>query len=128
MRAALDDQTVDTEVVDGVSDTINAKARHVIATALAVEAAVVVTNDKALRSEIAESNVDLEPLDGAAFAMRLWEASPADLGEVVGAMIAKRNRRPVSPAEMAEQLRVHFPAMADAWLEVQRDVRPPAAE
>lgn len=128
MRAALDDQTVDAEVVDGVPDTINAKDRHVIATALAVEAAVVVTNDAALRSEIAESDLDLEPLDGAAFAMLLWEASPADVGEVIDALIAKRRRRPVTPAEMADQLRVHFPAMADAWLEVQRGVRPPAAD
>ncbi len=116
VRDALADQTVDTEVVDGVPDTINAKDRHVVAAALAAEAIVVVTNDDALRSEIAASGLDLEPLNGDAFVMRLWEASSAEVGEVVDALIAKRRRRPVTPTEMAEQLRLHFPTMTDAWL------------
>lgn len=116
MRAALADQTIDTGVADGVPDTINTKDRHVIAAALAAEATVVVTNDNALRSEIAASGLGLEPLDSDTFAMRLWEASPADVREVVDALVAKRRRRPVSPEEMAEQLRVHLPTMTDAWL------------
>lgn len=116
MRAALADQTIDTGMIDGLPDTINTKDRHVIAAALAAEATVVVTNDNALRSEIAASGLDLEPLDSDTFAMRLWEASPADVGEVVDALVAKRRRRPVSPEEMAEQLRVHFPTMTAAWL------------
>lgn len=116
MRAALDDQTVHTKVVDGVPDTINPKDLHVVAAALVGQASFVVTNDNALRSEIAGSALDLEPLDGADFAMRLWEASPSAVAEVVDAMIAKRRRRPVSAAKMANQLRVHFPAIADAWL------------
>ena len=60
MRAALDDQTVDTQVVEGLPDMINAKDRHVIAAALVAQATIVVTNDNALRSEIAGSGLDLE--------------------------------------------------------------------
>ncbi len=116
LRASLADQTIETGVLDGVPDTINTKDRHVIAAALAAEATVVVTNDNALRSEIAASGLGLEPLDADTFAMRLWEASPADVREVVDALVAKRRRRPVLPEEMAEQLRVHFPTMTAAWL------------
>ena len=60
MRAALDDQTVDTQVVEGLPDMINAKDGHVIAAALVAQATIVVTNDNALRSEIAGSGLDLE--------------------------------------------------------------------
>lgn len=75
-----------------------------------------VTDDGALRSEIAASGLHLEPLDGNAFVMRRWEALPADVSEVVHALIAKRRRPVVSPTEMAAQLSVHFPAMTAAWL------------
>jgi hypothetical protein len=55
--------------------------------------------------------------------MRLWEASPADVSEVIDALVAKRRHRLVSPAEMAEGLHAHFPTMADAWL-ASRDASP----
>lgn len=116
MRAALADQTIDaTGFLDG-TQMINAKDRHVLAAALAAEAAWVVTDDATLRSEIVGSGLDLEPLDGNTFAMRLWEASPADVSEVAQSLIAKRRRPPVSPHQMAAQLSVHFPTMAAAWL------------
>ncbi len=116
MRAALADQTIDVTGFVGVAGMINAKDRHVVAAALAAEATRVVTDDGALRSEIEGSGLDLEPLDGNAFAMRLWEASPADVSEVVQSLIAKRHRPAVSPQEIATQLGVHFPEMAAAWL------------
>lgn len=116
MRAALTDQIIDTSVVGGVPDTINAKDRHVVAAAVAAEATIVVSNDAVLRSEIAASVLDLDPLDADTFAMRLWEESPTDVTEVIDALIAKRRRRPLSPPEMAGQLQVHFPSMADGWL------------
>lgn len=75
-----------------------------------------VTNDKPLRLEIARSALDLEALDGDAFALRLWDASPADVSDVVHTLIAKRHRRSVSATEMAAQLAVPFPAMSDAWV------------
>lgn len=123
MRAALADQTVDTSRFVGGAEIINAEDRHVVAAALAAEATCLVTNDNALRSEIAGSGLTLEPLDGNALVLRLWDASPADVSEVVDALIAKRRRRPVSPKSMAAQLRAHFPAMTAAWL-VQRDDGP----
>ena len=51
-----------------------------------------------------------------AFAMRLWDASAADVDEVVRHLIATRRRRPVTPAEMSRQLGAHFPSMSAAWL------------
>lgn len=120
VRVALADQTVDPTGLVGVADAINTNDRHVVAAALATEAAFVVTNDRVLRTEIASSGVKLHPLDGATFAMRLWDAAPADVSGVIDALITKRRRRPLSPREMAAQLSVHFPAMTEAWL-AQRD-------
>lgn len=116
MRLALADHIVDTRGVVGVPEMINPKDRHVVAAAIAAEATCVVTNDAELRAEITESGLALEPLDGSDFAIRLWDAAPAEVGEVVDALIAKRRRRPVSAAVMAGQLGAHFPRMAEAWL------------
>lgn len=71
MRLALAEQTIDATTVVGVPELINAKDRHVVAAAMAAEATRVVTNDEALRGEITESGIGLEPLDGNAFALRL---------------------------------------------------------
>jgi len=100
---------------------INVNDRHVVAAALAAEATWVVTDDGALRSELAGSGLDLEPLDGNAFVLHLWEASPTDMVDVVQSLIAKRCRPAVSPSEMAAQLQLHFPAMAKAWLAQHAD-------
>lgn len=121
MRAALADQTIDVTGFVGVADMINTdmintKDRHVVAAGLVAEATWVVTDDGALRSEIAGSGLGLEPLDGNAFVMRLWESSPAEVSEVVHSLVAKRRRPAVLPSEMAAQLHVHFPAMTAAWL------------
>jgi len=118
VRAALADQTVDVDATELtlVVEMINAKDHHVVAAALASAATCVVTNDSTLRFEIVGSGLDLEPLDGNSFVLRLWDASPADVSEVVDALIAKRRRPQVSPASMAAQLHVHFPAMTAAWI------------
>src|SRR4051812_13199326 len=102
-RPALADQIVDSVEFEDSAQMINVKDRHVVATALAAGAAWVVTDDGALRSEIAGSGLDLEPLDGDAFAMRLWEVSLAAVSEVVQSLIAKRRRPGVLPSEMAAQ-------------------------
>lgn len=117
MKLALAEQTIDAATTDlGVPTMINAKDRHVVAAAMAAEATCVVTNDEALRGEITESGIGLEPLDGDAFALRLWQDSPLEVGGVVEALIAKRRGHPVSPSLMAAQLSVHFPTMTAAWL------------
>ncbi len=126
MRAALADQIIDSVASAGVVETINPKDRHVVAAALASEASVLVTADGALRAEIGRSELGLEPLDGDTFAVRLWEASPADVDAVVLSMVTKRRRRTVSPVEMVEQLREHFPSFAAAWLDrARREARRP---
>lgn len=96
MRTALADQIIETErtrVIEG----INPKDRHVLAAALEGDAALVVKEDVRLRAEIAASGVGVEALDGDAFAMRLWDASAADVDKVVRHLIAWRRRRPVTP-------------------------------
>lgn len=119
MRAALADQIIDAEVITGIPTVINAKDRHVVAAAMAAEATIVVTNDAALRSEIRKSPLDLTPLDGDTFAMRLWDASSAAVSAVIDALSAKRRRRPVSRSDVAKQLHAHFPSMAKAWSDTQ---------
>lgn len=73
------------------------------------------------------SKLELEALNGNAFTWRLWGASPIDMSEVINALIAKRQRRLVSPEKVAAQLRVHFPATIDAWLAQPSDGSPAIA-
>lgn len=75
------------------------------------------TEDGRLREEIASSGLSLESVTGDSFAMRLWDASPDEVDDVVRHLIAKRRRRPVEPEELAAQLAAHFPTMSAAWLE-----------
>lgn len=119
MRVALADQVVDTTEAT-VPEAVNAKDRHVVAAALAGEAEFVVTEDGGLRTEIAAAVVGVEPLDGDAFAMRLWTAAPGGVDEAIRHLIVKRRRRPVSAPQMAAQLAAHFPAMSAAWLDRPR--------
>lgn len=100
-----------------VPEAVNAKDRHVVAAALAGDARFVVTEDTRLRTEVAAAGLGVEPLDGDAFAMRLWAAAPVRVDQTIRQLIAKRRRRPVSESEMAAQLAAHFPAMTAAWLE-----------
>lgn len=59
MRHALEDHLVDPGSLHGIPDAINPKDRHVVAAALAGEASIVVTNDKRLRAETEEAEIDL---------------------------------------------------------------------
>jgi len=115
LRLALADHVVDTIGVD-VPEEINPKDRHVVGAALAAEAALLVTEDAALRREVGAARIGVEPVGGDAFAARLWAASPAGVDETIRSLIAKRRRRPVSEAQTAAQLAAHFPAMSAAWL------------
>ncbi|HET7486815.1 MAG TPA: PIN domain-containing protein [Acidimicrobiales bacterium] len=119
MRAALEDHIVDTAGTE-LGDAINAKDHHVVAAAIAGEAACLVTEDATLRREVAASGHAIEPLGGDAFALRLWSASPGDVDAVIRDLVAKRRRRPVTPVEMARQLGLHFPSMSAEWIAGQR--------
>lgn len=112
MRTALADQTVEPVPTDEVPEVINAKDRHVAGAAIAGGADALVSNDAGLRRELAESDLDVEPLDSDSFAMRLNDSSAEGVAEVIDALVAKRRSRPVSKDEMIDQLRLHFPSLA----------------
>lgn len=116
MRAALDDRVVDPGTLDDVPEAINPKDRHVIASALAGEASVVVTNDGRLRSQTETAHVDLVPMSADAFAARLWQLMPEGVDEVITTLVAKRTKRPVTVDELMEAMRGPFSTMTSAWL------------
>lgn len=115
MRDALDDHLIDPHSLDDVPDAINSKDRHVIAAALTGESALVVTNDKRLRSEINAASLGLTAMSADDFAHHLWRLMPHDVDEVVQALAAKRTRRQVTAEELMEAMRNAFPAMVSAW-------------
>jgi hypothetical protein len=112
MRNAHGDHLIALGNLQAVPAVINPKDRHVVAAAIDAEATMVVTSDRRLRDQIAASKLGIEPLTGDAFAMRLWTEAPAEVGVVIESLIAKRQRRPVTGDEMADQLAPHFPS----WL------------
>ncbi|MCL4291425.1 MAG: PIN domain-containing protein [Acidimicrobiia bacterium] len=116
MRDALDDHLVDPGLLDDVPGGINPKDRHVIAAALAGEASVVVTNDKRLRAEIEAADVGLAARSADDFAAHLWEHMPDAVNAVIGTLVAKRTKRPVTGEELVEAMRDSLPTMANAWI------------
>ncbi len=48
------------------------------------------TEDDRLRTQIPAACIGVKPLDGDAFAIRLWDSSPAGVDEAIRQMIAKR--------------------------------------
>ena len=120
MRDALDDHLVDPGSLDDLPEVINPKDRHVISAALAGEASIVVTNDKRLRSETEEAEIDLVPLSADEFAVHLLELMPDDVEGVITTLVEKRTKRPVTTEELVETLRGPFPAMVAAWFSVRR--------
>lgn len=115
MRDALDDHLVHPGLLDGVPEAINPKDRHVIAAALAGEASIVVTDDKRLRAETEDADIDLVAMSADGFGAHLWELMPDDVGEVIRTLVAKRTKRPITPDELMEALRQPFPAMVADW-------------
>lgn len=120
MREALEDQLVDVGSADNVPEAINPKDRHVIAAALTGEASLVVTNDKRLRSETEEAEIDLVPMSADDFAAHLFELMPDDVEAVMNTLVAKRTKRPVTTEELVAALRGPFPTMVAAWSSARR--------
>ena len=112
--------SIDADLMAGVTDAIKPKDRHVIGAALAGEATIVVTNDKRLRAETGAADIGLLAMSADDFAAHLWELMPDDVGEVVHALVEKRTKRPVTTEELVETLRGPFPAMVAAWFSVRR--------
>lgn len=110
MRHVLDDHIIDIASAAAVPAGINAKDRHVVACAIEAEAALVVTNDRALRTEITTARIGIAAVDGDKLALELCEAAPEAVRAVIEALAAKRRHPPVTVAEMADQLQVLFPS------------------
>lgn len=117
MREALDDQLIDPGSVDDASAVINPKDRHVIATALAGEASIVVSNDKRLRAEIESADLGLLAMSADDFATHLWTVAPDDVDEIINTLVAKRTKKPVTAHDLIEAMGGSFPTMTAAWLD-----------
>jgi len=113
MREALADQiaTADPSVAPS---GINAKDRHVVAAAITGEATMIVSNDRRLGNEVAAASTTLTVLTLDAFASTLWDASPDGVNAVVDALVAKRQRPPVTRAELIMALQPHLPNVVKA--------------
>ena len=113
MRDALADQLIDPDPSDA-PDAINAKDRHVVAAALAGEAALLVSNDNALRQQVDRAAIALRAVTLDEFALDLSERSADGVNEVIDALVSKRTRRPVTRAELLVALAKPFPRMVAA--------------
>lgn len=120
MRRALEDNVVDAGSLDVVPEVINPKDRHVIASALAGEASIVVSNDKRLRSETEDADIGLVAMSADGFVAHLLELVPDDVEAVITTLVAKRTKRPVTTEELVEALRGPFPTMVAAWFSARR--------
>lgn len=92
--------------------TVNRKDRHVVATALAQSADLVVSNDRRLRREINALGGPLRAVTGDKFAQRLLVDQPNGIDAVIDALAAKRMRRPVTRSELIDQLAGSFACFA----------------
>jgi len=113
MRSALEDQLV-TPDPDAAPDAVNAKDRHVVAAAQAGEAAALVSNDRRLRGQVTTAADGIDALSLDEFALRLWKRSPKDVNRVIDALVAKRQRPPVTRAEMLDALAGPLPSLIAA--------------
>ena len=113
VAAALSHHTHDQgDVTAAAVATVNRKDRHVVATALAQSADLVVSNDRRLRPEINALGARLRAVTGDKFAKRLLVDQPNGIDAVIDALTAKRMRRPVTRSELIDQLAGSFPGFA----------------
>ena len=113
MRDALADHVIDADPSDA-PDTINAKDRHVVAAALVGEAAVLVSNDNALRQQVNGAGMALRAVTLDDFGLELWEQSADGVNEAIDTLVTKRLRRPVTREAMLAMLANPFPRMIAA--------------
>lgn len=115
MCDALEDHLVDAGSLDDVPEGVNPKDRPMIAAALGGEASIVVTNDRKLRAETGQADIDLMAMSADDFAWHLWSLMSGDVNNVIAVLVAKRTRRPVTAEELMETMRGPFPKMSRAW-------------
>ena len=103
----------DGEPTDAVA-TVNRKDRHVAAVALASKADLVVSNDRRLRREINQLDPPLRAVTADDLMVGLHDADRDGVDDVIDTIVAKRVRRPVTRAELIDQLAATFPGFAAA--------------
>ena len=117
MRDALADHVIDADPSDA-PDAINAKDRHVtervVAAALVGGAAVLVSNDNALRQQVNGAGMALRAVTLDDFGLELWEQSADGVNEAVDTLVTKRLRPPVTRGAMLAMLANPFPRMIAA--------------
>lgn len=113
MRDALADHVIDADPSDA-PDAINAKDRHVVAAALVGGAAVLVSNDNALRQQVNGAAMALRAVTLDDFGLELWEQSADGVNEAVDTLVTKRLRPPVTREAMLAMLANPFPRMIAA--------------
>ena len=129
VAAALSHHTHDEGDITAVAvRSVNRKDRHVVATALVHGADLVVSNDRRLRREIKTLDAPLRAVTGDEFAQRLLVDQPDRVDAVIGALTAKRMRRPVTRNELIDHLAGNFPRFAAKLHRAGPMTGPPAAE
>jgi hypothetical protein len=113
MRDALADHVIDADP-SAAPDAINAKDRHVVAAALIAGAAVLVSNDNALRQQINGAAMALRAVTLDDFGLELCEQSADGVNEAIDALVTKRLRPPVTREAMLAKLTNAFPRMIAA--------------
>lgn len=114
MRTVLALHTHPDAAVTDVVRTVNTKDRHVAAVAVAVEGAVVASNDRRLRGQLARLIPAVDAFTADDFAVSLLDHDADLVNEVLDSMVAKRRRRPVSRRELIDQLHGSFPRFTAA--------------
>ena len=113
MAAALSNHTHEHAVVKpSLLEGVNRKDRHVVATAIAQGADLVVSNDRRLRREINALGQALKAHTADDFALQLHLGQSAAVNDVVDLLTAKRTRRPITRDEMIQQLAQPLPGFA----------------
>lgn len=103
----------DTEPTDAVAG-VNIKDRHVAAVALASKADVVVSNDRRLRRQITQLDTPVRAVTADDLMVGLCDADRDGVDEVIATMVTRRVRRPITRAELIDQLARSFPRFAAA--------------
>ena len=110
VAAALSFHTHDEGDITGAAvATVNRKDRHVVATALAHGADLIVSNDRRLRREINGLGQPLQAVTADEFAQQLLADQADGIDAVLDALVAKRTRRPMTRIELVDQLAASFP-------------------
>jgi len=117
MRDVLADHIV--QAANAVPDGINVKDQHVVAAASAGEAAVLVSNDRRLRTEVEMHVPGLMPVTLDRFALMLWDLDPDATSATIDALARKRMRPPITRQGLIQRLAPVLPSLHEMLARTQ---------